>query len=264
MILNATSLGGVQSTIETRHRWEGDRVPEELLRLSVGLEAAEELWRDLAGALSRRSAVGNMTRKRAYRPRSVRSSGLTPAAEKKESARATSADPRSALPGHRRAAARADSGSGAAQPERSAGHPAGAGAPGGARRRHERAPPRRRPPARGRGGVQRARRAAADPEQGARPGRQGGQARGAAPRAGGRRRGGRHLGGEDRRRQRADRQPRPADDRGRARHRRRRARGSRPADPARDRRPAAPRRVPPDRHDRERDGPDGCPRSPTR
>ena len=52
MILNATSLGGVQSTIETRHRWEGDRVPEGLLRLSVGLEAAEELWRDLAGALS--------------------------------------------------------------------------------------------------------------------------------------------------------------------------------------------------------------------
>ena len=47
LIVNATSLGGVQSTIETRHRWEGDRVPQELLRLSVGLEPVDELWRDL-------------------------------------------------------------------------------------------------------------------------------------------------------------------------------------------------------------------------
>jgi cystathionine gamma-synthase len=37
--------------IETRHRWEGDRVPEGLLRLSVGLEPLDELWRDLATAL---------------------------------------------------------------------------------------------------------------------------------------------------------------------------------------------------------------------
>ncbi len=51
LIVNATSLGGVQSTIETRHRWEGDRVPQELLRLSVGLEPVDELWRDLEQAL---------------------------------------------------------------------------------------------------------------------------------------------------------------------------------------------------------------------
>ena len=51
LIVNATSLGGVQSTIETRHRWEGDRVPEGLLRLSVGLEPADQLWFDLARAL---------------------------------------------------------------------------------------------------------------------------------------------------------------------------------------------------------------------
>jgi cystathionine gamma-synthase len=51
LIVNATSLGGVQSTIETRHRWEGDRVPEGLLRLSVGLEPADQLWADLARAL---------------------------------------------------------------------------------------------------------------------------------------------------------------------------------------------------------------------
>jgi len=50
-IINATSLGGVNSTMESRHRWEGDRIPEGLLRLSVGLEDVEELWADLALAL---------------------------------------------------------------------------------------------------------------------------------------------------------------------------------------------------------------------
>jgi cystathionine gamma-synthase len=51
LIVNATSLGGVRSTIETRHRWEGERVPEGLLRFAVGLEPEEELWLDLARAL---------------------------------------------------------------------------------------------------------------------------------------------------------------------------------------------------------------------
>jgi cystathionine gamma-synthase len=51
LILNATSLGGVESVLETRHRWEGDRVPEGLVRLSVGLEDAEVLWSDLEQAL---------------------------------------------------------------------------------------------------------------------------------------------------------------------------------------------------------------------
>ena len=51
VITNATSLGGVNSTIESRHRWEGDRIPTGLLRLSVGLEEPEALWEDLAGAL---------------------------------------------------------------------------------------------------------------------------------------------------------------------------------------------------------------------
>jgi cystathionine gamma-synthase len=51
VITNATSLGGVDSVLETRHRWEGDRVPENLLRLSVGLEDVEVLWSDLAAAL---------------------------------------------------------------------------------------------------------------------------------------------------------------------------------------------------------------------
>jgi cystathionine gamma-synthase len=51
LIVNATSLGGVDSTIETRHRWEPERVPPGLLRLSVGLEPVEELWRDIESAL---------------------------------------------------------------------------------------------------------------------------------------------------------------------------------------------------------------------
>ncbi len=51
VIENATSLGGVASTLEARARWEPERVPPGLLRLSVGLEAVEDLWADLARAL---------------------------------------------------------------------------------------------------------------------------------------------------------------------------------------------------------------------
>jgi cystathionine gamma-synthase len=52
VITNATSLGGVHSVMESRHRWEADRVPEGLLRLSVGLEDVESLWSDLENALA--------------------------------------------------------------------------------------------------------------------------------------------------------------------------------------------------------------------
>ena len=52
-IKNATSLGGVESVLESRSRWEGDRVPAGLLRLSVGLEDPDELWADLEQALAR-------------------------------------------------------------------------------------------------------------------------------------------------------------------------------------------------------------------
>jgi cystathionine beta-lyase/cystathionine gamma-synthase len=51
LIENATSLGGVASTLEARARWEADRVPPGLLRLSVGLEDVEDLWADLTQAL---------------------------------------------------------------------------------------------------------------------------------------------------------------------------------------------------------------------
>jgi cystathionine gamma-lyase len=51
LIENATSLGGVASTLESRFRWEPERVPPGLLRLSVGLEDPDDLWADLAQAL---------------------------------------------------------------------------------------------------------------------------------------------------------------------------------------------------------------------
>jgi cystathionine gamma-synthase len=51
-IVNATSLGGTRSKLEGRHRWEGDRIPTGLIRLSVGLEDPEVLWSDLQQALA--------------------------------------------------------------------------------------------------------------------------------------------------------------------------------------------------------------------
>jgi cystathionine gamma-synthase len=51
LVVNATSLGGVTSVMESRYRWEGDRVPEGLLRFSAGLEDGDSLWADLARAL---------------------------------------------------------------------------------------------------------------------------------------------------------------------------------------------------------------------
>jgi cystathionine gamma-synthase len=51
VIVNATSLGGVTSLIESRSRWEGDRVPPGLLRVSAGLEDPDTLWADLEQAL---------------------------------------------------------------------------------------------------------------------------------------------------------------------------------------------------------------------
>ncbi|MEP7034860.1 MAG: PLP-dependent transferase [Dermatophilaceae bacterium] len=51
---HATSLGGVESLIERRrrHSAEPSTVPDNLLRLSVGVEDLEDLWRDLDGALA--------------------------------------------------------------------------------------------------------------------------------------------------------------------------------------------------------------------
>jgi cystathionine gamma-synthase len=53
IVVNATSLGSVRTLLESRRRWEGERVPAGLLRLSVGLEDPEAIWSDLARALER-------------------------------------------------------------------------------------------------------------------------------------------------------------------------------------------------------------------
>ena len=50
---HATSLGGIESTLERRARWAGEQpdVPANLVRLSVGCEEIEDLWTDLKSAL---------------------------------------------------------------------------------------------------------------------------------------------------------------------------------------------------------------------
>ncbi len=55
LIVHATSLGAVETTMERRARYASERAagtPETLLRLSVGLEHVEDLWRDLDRALA--------------------------------------------------------------------------------------------------------------------------------------------------------------------------------------------------------------------
>jgi len=56
LIRHATSLGSVESTIERRARYAGQQhLPPSLLRLSVGIEAVEDLWADLDQALRQAS-----------------------------------------------------------------------------------------------------------------------------------------------------------------------------------------------------------------
>ncbi len=53
LLTAATSLGGVETIIERRGRWEGEEaLPPGLLRMSVGIEAVDDLWADLDSALS--------------------------------------------------------------------------------------------------------------------------------------------------------------------------------------------------------------------
>jgi cystathionine gamma-synthase len=58
--VHATSLGGVESSLERRRRWPGESadVPETLIRLSVGVEDVDDLWRDLSAALGEAGAAG--------------------------------------------------------------------------------------------------------------------------------------------------------------------------------------------------------------
>jgi cystathionine gamma-synthase len=57
VIRSATSLGGVESTIERRAKLSGqEHLPPGFLRLSVGCEHVEDLWDDLSGALAQAGA----------------------------------------------------------------------------------------------------------------------------------------------------------------------------------------------------------------
>jgi cystathionine gamma-synthase len=51
--VHATSLGGVESTLERRRRWKSEpaTIPDGLVRLSVGIEDVEDLWTDLSRVL---------------------------------------------------------------------------------------------------------------------------------------------------------------------------------------------------------------------
>lgn len=57
---HATSLGGVESLIERRRRHPGEpsTVPDNLLRLSVGVEDVEDLWSDLQAGLAHALPAG--------------------------------------------------------------------------------------------------------------------------------------------------------------------------------------------------------------
>jgi cystathionine gamma-synthase len=59
VLTHATSLGGVETTLERRARYPAEQgiVPDDLLRVSVGIEHVDDLWDDLQRALAR-SAPG--------------------------------------------------------------------------------------------------------------------------------------------------------------------------------------------------------------
>lgn len=57
LIVHATSLGGIETTMERRAKWPGEVAPPALLRLSVGCEDIEDLWSDLEHALGIAAAV---------------------------------------------------------------------------------------------------------------------------------------------------------------------------------------------------------------
>lgn len=54
LIAHATSLGGVETLWERRHRWsaEAATIPKNLIRIAVGIEDVEDLWDDINQALN--------------------------------------------------------------------------------------------------------------------------------------------------------------------------------------------------------------------
>ena len=60
LLVHATSLGGVETTIERRAKYPAEHhIPADLLRMSVGCEHIEDLWNDLQQALDRSSGWSN-------------------------------------------------------------------------------------------------------------------------------------------------------------------------------------------------------------
>jgi cystathionine gamma-synthase len=52
LLVPATSLGGVETTIERRNKYAGDaHVPPGLIRMSVGIEHIDDIWHDLRTAI---------------------------------------------------------------------------------------------------------------------------------------------------------------------------------------------------------------------
>jgi cystathionine gamma-synthase len=72
LIVHATSLGGIETSMERRAKRPGEEAAPSLLRLSVGCEDVEDLWSDLkrcldiAGKVSRR--LGTKVALRESRP----------------------------------------------------------------------------------------------------------------------------------------------------------------------------------------------------
>jgi cystathionine gamma-synthase len=57
LLVHATSLGGVETTIERRAKYPAERhIPADLLRVSVGCEHIDDLWNDLQQALKHPSS----------------------------------------------------------------------------------------------------------------------------------------------------------------------------------------------------------------
>jgi cystathionine gamma-synthase len=63
LITYATSLGGVETLMERRRRWpkENSAVPENLIRVSVGIENVNDIWADLDQALNATGEVESQT-----------------------------------------------------------------------------------------------------------------------------------------------------------------------------------------------------------
>ena len=58
LMTQATSLGGVETTLERRQKYAGDaHVAPGLIRMSVGIEHIDDLWGDLEAALGSAASV---------------------------------------------------------------------------------------------------------------------------------------------------------------------------------------------------------------